>query len=327
MTGVYSGKLTMFFSGFWCLCAALTEQDRLQEYSRRDYHWPPAWNPPTIGWQRLMERRERQIMNMRSSQARWDGWTTLVSSSSLVRNFTEKGFAVVRAPDDVFQRLNDNLQRHRDTARFEDTPSRQIDVISGHLRPKFISQLELNSAVLSELQPMFEAWAGVPLVPAIAYGLRIYQNGSSLLMHIDKIDDHVISAILHVGHEYDDDDEPWPLVIESFDGSTVRANLEPGDMLFYESAKCMHGRPTTFKGKYYASLFIHYVPSDWPVRDSDAQYMVPPVRFMRPHLLDQADPQTAHSSLPPSLALLTKLASRSKLALDGRAGRRVPPLA
>ena len=47
-------------------------------------------------------------------------------------------------------------------------------------------------------------------------------------------------------------------------------------MLFYESAKCMHGRPTTFKGSFYASLFIHYVPVDWPVRNTDAQYMVPP---------------------------------------------------
>ena len=37
-------------------------------------------------------------------------------------------------------------------------------------------------------------------------------------------------------------------------------NLEPGDMLFYESAKCMHGRPRPFKGKYYSSIFIHYLP-------------------------------------------------------------------
>lgn len=52
-------------------------------------------------------------------------------------------------------------------------------------------------------------------------------------MHVDKIEDHVISAILHVGHEYDDESEPWPLVIESFDGTTqangarAREQLKP----------------------------------------------------------------------------------------------------
>lgn len=114
------------------------------------------------------------------------------------------------------------------------------------------------------------------LKPAIAYGLRIYQNGSSLMMHVDKIEDHVISAILHVDHEYDDPDEPWPLVIESFDGTTQEVNLQPGEMLFYESAKCMHGRPRTFKGKYYSSIFIHYLPVDWHLTAMDSQYMVPP---------------------------------------------------
>jgi hypothetical protein len=33
-------------------------------------------------------------------------------------------------------------------------------------------------------------------------------------------------------------------------------------MLFYESAKALHGRMTKLKGKYYASIFIHYQPVD-----------------------------------------------------------------
>lgn len=39
-------------------------------------------------------------------------------------------------------------------------------------------------------------------------------------MHIDKINDHIISSIFHVDREYDDDDEPWPIVIEGLDGHT-----------------------------------------------------------------------------------------------------------
>ena len=33
-------------------------------------------------------------------------------------------------------------------------------------------------------------------------------------------------------------------------------------MLFYESAKCLHGRMNEFKGKYYGSIFLHYNPVD-----------------------------------------------------------------
>jgi hypothetical protein len=38
-------------------------------------------------------------------------------------------------------------------------------------------------------------------------------------------------------------------------------------MLFYESAKCLHGRMKRFKGQYYGSIFLHYAPVDksiWP---------------------------------------------------------------
>ena len=33
-------------------------------------------------------------------------------------------------------------------------------------------------------------------------------------------------------------------------------------MLFYESAKCLHGRRSTLKGSYYGSIFVHYQPVD-----------------------------------------------------------------
>ena len=33
-------------------------------------------------------------------------------------------------------------------------------------------------------------------------------------------------------------------------------------MLFYESAACLHGRRHVLKGRYYASVFVHYQPVD-----------------------------------------------------------------
>jgi len=36
----------------------------------------------------------------------------------------------------------------------------------------------------------------------------------------------------------------------------------------------MHGRPRPFKGKYYSSIFIHYLPVDWALTAMDSQFMV-----------------------------------------------------
>jgi hypothetical protein len=59
-------------------------------------------------------------------------------------------------------------------------------------------------------------------------------------MHYDKVHTHVISSIVHVIH--DEDSEPWPIEIEDHDGNLHAHNLEAGQMLFYESAACLHGR-------------------------------------------------------------------------------------
>ena len=112
--------------------------------------------------------------------------------------------------------------------------------IEGEDRPFFINQRDLNIKILNELLPLHEAWSGVKLTANNAYGLRVYRNESKLNMHIDKTDSHIISSILHVDH--DADGEPWPIVIEDFQGNTNEVFLESGDMLFYESSKCLHGR-------------------------------------------------------------------------------------
>merc|ERR1712183_1029416 len=82
-------------------------------------------------------------------------------------------------------------------------------------------------------------------------------GGNNLTMHLDKAPQgtHVISSILHIDRDVD---EPWPIVIRGYDGKTVEVDLKPGQLLFYESAKCMHGRPRPLKGRWYASLFMHY---------------------------------------------------------------------
>lgn len=45
-----------------------------------------------------------------------------------------------------------------------------------------------------------------------------------------QIHTHVISSIVHVGHEYDDDNRPWPIQIDDHDGNTHSVTLEPGQV-------------------------------------------------------------------------------------------------
>jgi len=106
--------------------------------------------------------------------------------------------------------------------------------------------------------------------------VRAYKNQSSLPMHADKGETHVISSILHIDHEYDDDAVTWPIEIEDYEGKIHAVDLKPGQMLFYESAKCLHGRPKIFHGKYYASVFTHYSPVGWRQTMDDEAIFVPP---------------------------------------------------
>jgi hypothetical protein len=112
-----------------------------------------------------------------------------------------------------------------------------------------------------------------------SYGVRLYQNGSSLVMHHDRIKTHVISSIVHIAHKYDNNSEPWPIQIEDHQGTLHSVSLQPGEMLFYESAKCLHGRMEELKGKYYGSIFLHYAPVDknvWSYDHEDVIASVPP---------------------------------------------------
>lgn len=252
---------------------SLSEVDRLRVHHER-YSWPPAAalarDSPQL--KKYYESREAEIQRETSTEKRWHLWESL-AQVRLLPNFTTHGWQVVKAPQHVFNKLLQNFLAKRDSAHQE--PDEETYAIHGPNRPLFIEQKELNQEVLHDLKPYHEDWVKVPLVPTVAYGLRLYRNLSSLIMHLDRLETHVVSCILHIAHEYDNDNEPWPLEIQSVDGSLHEVNLEPGDMVFYESAKSLHGRPKVFKGKYYASLFVHYHPQEWKYTFDDVVYSIP----------------------------------------------------
>ena len=39
--------------------------------------------------------------------------------------------------------------------------------------------------------------------------------------------------------------------------------MQPGQMLLYEGARLVHGRPMRFNGTEFANMFTHFVPLTW----------------------------------------------------------------
>eukprot|EP00578_Thalassiosira_sp_NH16_P001057 CAMPEP_0181138562 /NCGR_PEP_ID=MMETSP1071-20121207/34313_1 /TAXON_ID=35127 /ORGANISM="Thalassiosira sp., Strain NH16" /LENGTH=361 /DNA_ID=CAMNT_0023225407 /DNA_START=57 /DNA_END=1142 /DNA_ORIENTATION=+ len=259
----------------------LDEGERIDEYHARNYQWPPLPseyipnNSP--GWRSIFERRFEQIARIDDEGSKYNGYMSTVHSALLAPNFTEYGWGLTRAPPGLVEALVDNLKRGLDS---DDTPEEEhefeVDDEYPLEIPLMVPNEHLNELATRELKPIHEAWSGAELIANNAYGLRVYRNQSNLQMHVDQSSTHVISSILHVGH--DPEGEPWPLVIEDLHGNTNEVFLRTGDMLLYESSKCFHGRPGRYNGRWYSSLFTHYYPVDWDEEgiDLDAHYRIPP---------------------------------------------------
>jgi len=224
-------------------------------YETSNFTWPPLkeeYVPNTEGWRRIMERRLRQMDALDEEAGAYTGYWHTEFSALIVPNFTENGWGLTRAPEGLVKMLVDNLNEGLKGELPEEDDFMDTNDIVGI--PSFLYQDDLNQYALRVLKPILEAWSGQELMGNSAYGLRIYRNESSLNMHLDKGTTHIISAILHVGH--DEDGEPWPLVIEDFQGNVNEVYLTPGDMVLYESSKCFHGRPTRFNGTWCKSICV-----------------------------------------------------------------------
>lgn len=184
----------------------------------------------------------------------------------MVPKFTHRGFDVVPVPEHVFEKLLKVVEpalEDWDNMALEG----KVDVIYGPLLPKFVNARGVEWEIIEDLKDMHEQWAGgIELRPTSAYGIRFYQNGSSLVMHHDKIHTHVISSIIHIAHEYDNDDEPWPIQIEDHFGNFHSVSLEPGQV----SARWRGGDADAFESTdgskvgLVRNLTIHWSPRRHP---------------------------------------------------------------
>ena len=65
---------------------------------------------------------------------------------------------------------------------------------------------------------------------------------------------------MHIDHSPADAGVKWPLVILNSTGGWSELYLKNGEMVFYESARMIHGRPHPYTGDRYAQLYAHFRP-------------------------------------------------------------------
>jgi prolyl 4-hydroxylase len=183
-------------------------------------------------------------------------------------NYTELGFKKLKLPQHVWELLSKFYEMNKAHAK-EEKWSRGYTYVNHWESPSYMVSVEdaslfgggakLKQEVWDGVKPIIEEWVGREIVPTSQYGIRIYTNNSVLATHVDRTP-LISSCIINVAQE--GMAEPWPIEVYSHDGKAYNVTMEPGDMVLYESATVLHGRPAPLNGKAYANIFVHFEPVD-----------------------------------------------------------------
>jgi len=122
----------------------------------------------------------------------------------------------------------------------------------------------IKTIIWRDLSVVLGEWAKVDpkeLFGSSVYGIRRYWNNSWLATHVDRGDQLVLSAIINV--DIGKMEEEWPLLIHDHDENPSLVFLRPGDVVLYESAAVIHGRPLPMRGEFMANVFAHCSLSGW----------------------------------------------------------------
>lgn len=159
--------------------------------------------------------------------------------------------------DAIKQWMTENIENFTKEDVGQDSAAQEIisDLLCLDKAPK-----ELVTNLNNKFHTMLTKWieSKSELSHVATYGIREYKKGSSLDNHYDKINTHVISAIIHL-----DSDKPWELYIEDHNFKPHKITMEYGDIVFYESTTCLHGRPTKYEGEFYRNMYVHFKPERW----------------------------------------------------------------
>jgi hypothetical protein len=121
-----------------------TEAERVEAYHARNYAWPiTEFQPNNPGWNRRMAHRMRQVEEIEDSQDRYEGFAQTLSAALVQPNYTEFGFGLARAPDDLMEALRQGIQ---DGLAAGPREEHALPAITGN-RPWFIDRPDLTQRV------------------------------------------------------------------------------------------------------------------------------------------------------------------------------------
>jgi hypothetical protein len=122
----------------------LMEHERIAEFHKRNYTWPPTkYVPDTPGWKKLFDHRFRQVAEIENTNKRYEGYLQSVNAALVAPNFTEYGFGLARAPDDLMEALRQGI---RDGLEKGPELEPVVEVIDGD-QPWFIDRPDLTQRV------------------------------------------------------------------------------------------------------------------------------------------------------------------------------------
>ncbi len=175
-----------------------------------------------------------------------------------IDTFTQTGFQKSLLDKNLYRKLLNFYIENKEKFKDEFVTG---NFINSELKRVPSSLLELNDELKNEihksLKEPLEEWSNTSLEPTFVYGIREYKEGAVLTPHRDRENTHIISAIINIDQDLD---ESWPLIIEDHFYRKHEVYLEPGEIIFYESARLLHGRPLPLKGRSFANIFCHYTP-------------------------------------------------------------------
>lgn len=227
----------------------------------------------------MMDEFERDACLREDYEVQWERWLE-IAQMRLTKNYTETGWATIKIDPDVHSVAAAHYAKLKAQGKTFSTEGKVDLYIEGSREfvaySSFPNAEQIRSAIFSAIAQ----WVSMPeneLKFEYAYGFRIYNHGSILHTHVDRVSSHVLSAVYCLEIEGDADTEPWHMESETdFSGKPVKVDLQPGHLFLYESAKLPHGRPSTFQGERYAALFFHLRPLEWNIDNVDRVYALPP---------------------------------------------------
>jgi hypothetical protein len=178
---------------------------------------------------------------------------------TVTRTFTELGFNKARLPADLWASMLTYYYNNKKSCSVEEWGGKGVFVNWWEV-PSWMIGIPwgLKTYWQARLKELVEEWSGVQLELTDIYGMREYKDGARLLTHVDREETHAASLIINVDQVAIR--EPWMLEIYDFANRLHEIEMQPGDIVYYESARCLHGRMSALKGESYVNLFAHYRP-------------------------------------------------------------------